>query len=290
MTTAAVTGPRGPRALVTDDEVLTGEAVALDLQPIGLGMRVLGGLIDAAIGWIVYLAFAVFGAGALIQAGVLDEGTAQIFSIVMLVVAFAAVPITVETLTRGRSLGKLAVGGRIVRSDGGAIGFRHAFIRGILGVLEIYMTFGGLALVVGVFTPRSQRLGDLVAGTYSERVRRPRLPPPALGVPESLAGWAEIADVSRLPDRTDAQVTRFSAGAGRMHPAVRHRIAAELAADVAPFVSPLPDVAPELLLLGVAAVRRERERTSLRTEHERTVRLSGVDPMTGLGPSGVSHD
>ncbi|GGF45899.1 membrane protein [Microbacterium sorbitolivorans] len=271
----------GPRALVAEDEILTGEAVALDRQPLGLGLRLLGGLIDAVLGWIVYLALAVFGAGSLVDAGVLDAGTYQIFAIIALVVCFAVVPITVETLTGGRSLGKLAAGGRIVRSDGGAIGFRHAFIRGLLGVLEVYMTFGGLALIVGMFTPRAQRLGDLMAGTYSERARRTRLPVPSPGVPDPLAGWARVADVARLPARLDAQVTRFASGSGGLSPAVRARIAAELAGDVAPYVTPIPDVAPELLLQGVAAVRREREGRMLRAERERAEIFAGQDPFTG---------
>lgn len=271
----------GPRALVAEDEILTGEAVALDRQPLGLGLRLLGGLIDAVLGWIVYLALAVFGAGSLVDAGVLDAGTYQIFAIIALVVCFAVVPITVETLTGGRSLGRLAAGGRIVRSDGGAIGFRHAFIRGLLGVLEVYMTFGGLALIVGMFTPRAQRLGDLMAGTYSERARRTRLPDPSPGVPDPLAGWARVADVARLPARLDAQVTRFASGSGGLSPAVRARIAAELAGDVAPYVTPIPDVAPELLLQGVAAVRREREGRMLRAERERAEIFAGQDPFTG---------
>ena len=271
----------GPRPLVADDEVLTGEAVALDLQPVGLGLRVLGGLIDAVLAWALYLAITLWGVGSLVAAGVLTQATSRIFAIVLLVVCFAALPITVETLARGRSLGKLAAGGRIVRTDGGAIGFRHAFIRGLVGVLEVYLTFGGLALLVGVFTPRAQRLGDLVAGTYSERARKPSLPEPAGGIPEPLAGWAEVADVARLPARLDAQVTRFSAGAHAMNPAARARVAAELAPAVAPFVTPVPDVHPEVFLAGVAAVRRERERAILRSESSRTKRLSGIDPFTG---------
>ncbi|HLS91975.1 MAG TPA: RDD family protein [Microbacterium sp.] len=281
MSERAFTGPAGPRALVAEDEVLTGEAVALDLQPLGLGLRALGGLIDAVIGWALYLAGAIWGLGALAQAGVLEEGTAQIAAIVLLVVCLAVLPITVETLTRGRSLGKLAAGGRVVRSDGGAIGFRHAFIRGLVGVLEVYMSFGAIALIVGAFTPRAQRLGDLVAGTYSERARRPALPPASPGLPAELEAWGSVADVTRLPARLDAQVTRFSSGAARMHPGARARVAAELAAEVAPFVSPLPQVSPEVLLAGVAAVRRERERAALRTERETAARLAGADPLTG---------
>ena len=60
--------------------------------------------------------------------------------------------------------GRWAVGGRIVRVDGGAAGFRHAFIRAFIGVLEIWLTAGAVAAIVGAFTPRTQRLGDLVAG------------------------------------------------------------------------------------------------------------------------------
>jgi hypothetical protein len=168
-----------------------------------------------------------------------------------------------------------------VRSDGGAIGFRHAFIRGLLGVLEIYMSFGGVALIVGMFTPRAQRLGDLVAGTYSERARRTRLPDPPPGVPAPLIGWAAVADVARLPDRLDAQVARFASGSAGLAPAARGRIATELAGDVAPYVTPLPSVPPEMLLLGVAAVRRERERRMLRTERERATLFAGQDPFTG---------
>src|SRR3546814_5251935 len=100
-------------------------------------------------------------------------------------------PTTVETVTRGRSLGKRAVGGRIVRADGGAIGFRHAFLRALLGVLELWFTLGSLAALVGAFTPRAQRLGDLLAGTYSERTRTRPLPAPAPGIPPALAGWAQ---------------------------------------------------------------------------------------------------
>ena len=65
-------------------------------------------------------------------------------TLVSVVLCFVVVPAAVETLSRGRSLGKLAAGLRIVRDDGGAIRFRHAVIRALIGFLEIYLTFGGL--------------------------------------------------------------------------------------------------------------------------------------------------
>ena len=56
-------------------------------------------------------------------------------------------PVIFETLSRGRSLGKLALGLRVVSDDGGPERFRQALVRGLLAVLEIWLTLGFLALV-----------------------------------------------------------------------------------------------------------------------------------------------
>ncbi len=194
------------------DEVLSGEAVAIGAQPLGFLLRSLGALIDLVLGYAVFLLW-LFLRAWLTNAGVLTEATDRTATIAATVTSFLVLPITIEMLTRGRSLGKLAVGGRIVRLDGGATGFRHAFIRGLLGVAEIYLTFGGLAVISGALTARSQRLGDLVAGTYSQRVRTPALAVNAPSMPPELAGWAQVADVARLPDRLVRRISQFLAHA-----------------------------------------------------------------------------
>ncbi|MGX9348258.1 RDD family protein [Microbacterium sp. KNMS] len=258
---------------VRDDEVLTGEAVALDIQPVGLVLRATGALIDVVVSIGLYVLFAL-AVWRLLDLGVLDDATMRIALVVMLVIVLVLLPTTVETLTKGRSLGKLVVGGRVVRSDGGAIGFRHALIRALVGVFETYMTAGGTALLVGMFTPRSQRLGDLVAGTYAERTRTPRLPPADFSLPAGMESWAAIADVGRMPERLGRRVSQFVAGAGRMFPAARERVAHDLAREIAPFVSPLPPVPPEILLRAVVAARRDRELRALALQDERVARLA----------------
>ncbi|MBW8761672.1 MAG: RDD family protein [Microbacterium sp.] len=258
----------------TSDEVLSGEAVVLDVQPIGFLLRAAGALIDMVIGFAALILW-IFLRLWLLDAGLLDEATDRIANVVATVFCFLILPVTVEVVTKGRSVGKLAVGGRIVRLDGGAIGFRHAFIRGILGVLEIYMTFGGLAVLVGAFTARSQRLGDLVAGTYSQRVRTPRLVPVVPVLPPALAGWAQIADVARMPDRLARRISQFLQTAPNMLPAARSRVAQNLLADAAPFVSPVPAAPPEMVLVGITVLRRERERRALEFANARTEKLTG---------------
>ena len=129
---------------------------------------------------------------------------------------------------------------------------------------------------MGAFTPRAQRLGDLMAGTYSERTRTPRLPVPAAGVPAPLAAWAQVADVARLPDRLSRRIAQFVQNADDMQPAARMRLAASLAAETAAHVSPVPDVDGETFLRAVVAVRRDRELRALQLEDQRVAALTAT--------------
>lgn len=260
---------------IHQDEVLTGEAVALDVQPIGYFLRALGVLIDMVIGVALLVLFVLL-TGWLLALGLIDDSTMTIATITVLVLVTVVIPTVVETATRGRSLGKLAVGGRIVRADGGATGFRHAFIRALAGVLELWLTVGALAALVGAFTPRSQRLGDLMAGTYSERTRTPPLTAAAHGIPPQLMEWAVIADVARLPDRLARRLAQFGQSAPNLEPSARFRLAASLASEAAKYVSPVPSVDPETMILGVVAVRRERELRAIQLETARVQSLVGA--------------
>ncbi len=260
--------------VAAEEEILSGEAVAIDAQPIGFLLRALGALLDMAISLAVFLGFLFLQVWAG-SSGLLTEATARILVITSIVVSFLVLPLTVEVATRGRSVGKFAIGARVVRADGGAITFRHSFIRALLGVLEIYMTFGGLAAMFGALTPRTQRLGDLAAGTYSQRVRVPALPVHAPYLPPELTEWARIADVARLPDRLARRISQFLVSSPQLTPQARARVAAELTAECEPFVSPMPPVHPEALLAGITVLRRQRETRALVFADDRAERLSG---------------
>jgi uncharacterized RDD family membrane protein YckC len=260
---------------IHQDEVLTGEAVALDVQPVGFFLRALGTLIDVLLGIAVFVLFALV-TSWLVGQSVVDVVALPILTVTILVTVTVVIPTAVETMTRGRSLGKLTVGGRIVRTDGGASGFRQAFIRALVGVFEIWLTAGAVAALVGAFTPRAQRLGDLMAGTYSERTRTPRLPPPAPPVPPGLAAWAAIADVARLPDRLSRRIAQFVQSADAMQPAARARLAASLAAESAAHVSPVPAVDGETFLRAVVAILRDRELRALQLEQQRVAALTAT--------------
>lgn len=264
-----------------DDVVVTGEAVALDLRPTGFVLAAAGAIID----WIVYFWGGLFLLLAIlipVVSGPLGEDQASLAAIVLgsAVIVFIVIPMTVETLSRGKSLGRLAVGARIVRDDGGAIGFRHAFIRSLIGLLELYTTFGGLAALTGLLNDRSKRLGDFVAGTYSQNERVSLAFAPVFGIPTVLLDWGRTADVAPLPDPVARRIAQFLQQAPRLVPASRTRLAAELAAEAAPFVSPLPQADPELFLAAITSIRRDRELESLRLGARRLELLGPA--LTGL--------
>ncbi|AWB88661.1 RDD family protein [Salinibacterium hongtaonis] len=274
---SAVAG--APVQSLQDDELITGEAVALDLRPADFVLRAAGALIDWGCYIVLFIA-AMLVASSPLLASVVDEATITSISVVLLVLFIVVLPTVVETITQGRSLGKLAIGARIVRDDGGSIGFRHAFIRSLLGVVEIFMTFGGIATITALVHPRSKRLGDLIAGTYSQHERVAKADPPVYGVPLPLTEWARIADVAQLPPRLARRVTQFLRQAPGHSPDSRHRISQDLAREAAAFVSPVPDCDPELFLAAISAVRRDREYRKLRAERDRLARLEPV--LTGL--------
>ncbi|KRE26063.1 RDD family protein [Agromyces sp. Soil535] len=267
------------RAARFDEEgLVTGEAVALDVRPASALIRAGGAAIDVLVS--VLLIVAVLLALAGLDA---DEAAFRAILVATIVCGIVVLPTAVETASRGRSLGKLAMGLRVVRDDGGAIGFRHAFIRALTGVVEIYLTFGGLAVLVGFLNPSSKRLGDILAGTHAQVERVPQLPSTAFGVPPELVGWAATADVARMPDPLARRVASFFVNVEHLVPESRARVAASLAGEVAPFVSPLPDAAPERFLAAVVALRRERDLAALRLADARVASLAPVLQATPVG-------
>jgi uncharacterized RDD family membrane protein YckC len=257
-----------------EDGTLTGEAVTLDLHPTGFVLRAAGALLDFVAHSVLFV-IALIAVG--MATGMLGTEPAVIAAllIVTFVVCFVLVPITVETLTKGKSLGKLAVGGRIVRLDGGSINLRHAAIRGLVGIIEFYMfpLFGGTAALFGLLTARTQRMGDLLAGTYCQYERVTGRVMPLFGIPPQLAAWGRVVDVARMPTQLSRRITQFLAQATQYSPDRRARLAADLAAEAAEFVAPIPPVEPELFLAGITVVRREREAEALRLERDRLARL-----------------
>ena len=240
------------------DEILIGEGVVLDARPASFATRAVGAVIDVVALSVVGIALAVVMATA---GQDLDPAASAAAFITLVVLVLVIIPVAVEALTRGRSLGKLVMGLRVVRDDGGPIRVRHAIIRALTGVLELWLTAGAVALIASVVNAQGKRLGDLLAGTYAVRVRGGQRALPPVVMPPELAGWARSADIRRLPDGLALSARQFLGRAARLHPGSRTRLGTQLAAEAEAYVAPgpPPGTHPERFLAALLAERRDRE-------------------------------
>ncbi|MEK8228076.1 RDD family protein [Oerskovia sp. M15] len=217
------------------DGILTGEGVVLDARPASFVTRALGAVIDlTAIATVLLIL--LFAAAGSALASVSPEFAPALWVIILMLV-MVGIPTTVETLTRGRSLGKLAMGIRVVRDDGGPVRFRHAFIRALVGVGELWLTFGSVALIASLSNDKGKRVGDMLAGTYAIRVRGGRPTYATIVMPPYLAGWAAHTDMRRLPDGLALAVRQFLGRATTLNSASRVRIGQDLAGKIERYVA-----------------------------------------------------
>ncbi|MDW4910992.1 RDD family protein [Streptomyces sp. ADMS] len=240
-------------------ELVTGEAVTLELRPAKLPSRALAVLLDLVVVGVVYTAVTIV---LVISTASLDEAAQFALSIAAFILVLVGAPIAVETLTHGRSLGKMACGLRVVRDDGGPIRFRHALVRGAVGVAEILMTFGVVACIASLVSARGRRLGDVFAGTLVVRERVPVgqtafVPPP----PPWLSGRFAALDLSAVPDGLWLAVRQYLTRMRQLDPQVGWAMAERLASDMAARTgTPAPpDVPPAAYLAAVLQERQVRE-------------------------------
>ena len=172
-------------------------------------------------------------------------------------------PVLCEAVLRGRSPGKMAFGLRVVTVEGAPEASRHAFIRSTVGIVDFLIPPGGMCAVVSsLLSPRSQRLGDLVAGTMVLRERSASRAPTAVwfSPPAGLEAYARNLDVSGVTDAQFGVIRAFLLRVHDLTPEARVAMAYRLATPIAEAMhhhAP-PEVHPEQFLVAVAAAYQRR--------------------------------
>jgi uncharacterized RDD family membrane protein YckC len=213
----------------------------------------------------VYIAYII---GVLLWASTLaqfDDALSAAVLIIFTVLTFVGYPVAFETATRGRSLGKMALGLRVVSEDGGPERFRQALFRALAGVIEIYGLTGGPAVICSLLSAKGKRIGDIFAGTVVISERAPRLSPPP-PMPPQLAWWASSLQLSGLGAEQAELARQFLSRASQLDPVVRDQMAYRIAGEVVARISPPPPpgVPPQLVLAAVLAERHRRELARMR--------------------------
>ena len=266
-------------------DLVTGDAVVLGLRPAKLPSRALALAIDLVV---VGTVFGLVAVGLAVAGGSLDDAAMAAVSVATFLLVPVGGPIAVETLSHGRSLGKLACGLRVVRDDGGPIRFRHALVRGAMGVVEILMTLGVVAAVASLVSARGRRLGDVFAGTLVVRERVPAgraaaVPPP----PPWLVGRFAELDLSAVPDELWLAVRQYLTRMHQLDAVVGRAMSERLGGEVAERTGvPAPAGVPAAAYL--AAVVHERQVRDARRAWEaaQTAVLRGSADAGPVGAAG----
>jgi uncharacterized RDD family membrane protein YckC len=140
----------------------TAQHVRIEYDLASTGARVLASFIDV-------FAFLVY---ALIMSAILgvslistELGTQEVMYLLVLRIPWFFYSPVIEYLTRGQSLGKYALGIRVVSLNGENAGMREYFTRWIFRVIDIWFGFGFLAILFSSTSERGQRMGDVMANT-----------------------------------------------------------------------------------------------------------------------------
>lgn len=251
---------------VADAGLVTPEAVVLGLPVASVGSRAVGLLVDGLIqvATIVLLAFA---------AGIVgDAGLGWLGITVFLLAVFGVLfvyPAAFETLWNGRTPGKAVMGLRVVTVEAAPVGLRHAAIRAAMGLLDFWVSWGGVAVISALLTRRAQRLGDLAAGTVVVREGRARgVTALRFDPPTGTEHYARQLDVAALDEADYLAIRSVLVRADRLTPAAVHQLAsATLAAVSSRFTpDPPPGLHPAAVLQCLAAAYQQRHRARTRSD------------------------
>lgn len=272
------------------ETVVTGDAVVLDVQIAQLPVRAVAALIDLLVVGTAYVLALMLWAAALPR---FDEAFTAAIMIVFTVTVIVGYPVAMEMATRGRSLGKMAMGLRVVADDGGPERFRQALFRALAAVVEIWLFFGSPAVICSLLSARGKRIGDIFAGTVVISERGPTSPgPPAM--PPELAWWAQSLELSGLGPHRAEMARQFLSRQSELTPAVRQEMGYHVAAEVVSRISPPPPVGtpPQQVLAAVLAERHRRELNRLQQPSATAVPMPPAagrpepDPPGGFVPPG----
>ena len=263
------TGETGHRSAPGDRSgIVTPDAVGLDLQIATLGSRGAAYLLDVllfgAVATLLVIGQLILGASGFVP-GWLGIALLLLFAFLWQF----GYPIGCETLARGRTPGKAAMGLRVVTVEGAPVGLRHATVRATVGLVELLGTGGAIAVLSSFASPRSQRLGDMAAGTLVIRERGGGATPTVetFTAPPGLEAYTARLDVSGLRASDYATLRETLRRAGELPPAVRAELTSDLARRFVGKVQPPPPAScpAEAFLTCIAAAVQARRSRDLAT-------------------------
>jgi uncharacterized RDD family membrane protein YckC len=141
--------------------ITTSQNIDIDYEIAGLGERILAWLIDFAI-------FILIGILCMIINAITDlHSTDLIIGIYAIIffVLYVFYDLLCEIFMNGQSVGKKYMKIKVISVDGGQASVGQYLLRWIFRIIDFTLTGGACALISAAVSEKSQRIGDMVAGT-----------------------------------------------------------------------------------------------------------------------------
>jgi uncharacterized RDD family membrane protein YckC len=224
-----------PAPFDTDVAIETPEHIVFRHRVAGPARRMLAQLVDlllcyGAIFVVAVLVALVASGGRALTGGVHPSALAGMGLLLLLLFAAQWVYFVAWEAVRGTTPGKMALGLRVVTAQGRPIGFTEAALRNLLRAADVLPVAYVLGIVTMMFSPRFQRLGDLVAGTIVIIAERARASTPiVLWPPARPEEWRDVPDGVRLDTDERSAIELFLRRRGALGPAREEELAAMIA-------------------------------------------------------------
>jgi uncharacterized RDD family membrane protein YckC len=173
----------------------------------GIGSRFLAAIIDSLVIGAALLIVWIIGAVLTSRSGLLGGAAGSLIAAIGGMLSFLILwgyYIIFELVWNGQSLGKRAIGLRVVREGGQPITFVSSAVRNLIRIVDFLPAFYGIGVIVMFVDRRARRLGDLAGGTLVVKERR-GVTLESLTVP-AIAQVARPGEPAQLPTLPNVQL------------------------------------------------------------------------------------
>jgi uncharacterized RDD family membrane protein YckC len=157
----------------------TPELVSIELPLAGIGSRFIAILVDSLILGAAVILLIFLGVFIITALGSFGEKSASWGIGILLLILFLlfwGYFALFETFNNGRTPGKRVAKIRVIHQSGRGINFAEALARNLVRIIDYMPGFYGVGIAAMFMSRRSQRLGDMVAGTLVVREREVEAP------------------------------------------------------------------------------------------------------------------
>jgi uncharacterized RDD family membrane protein YckC len=179
----------------------TPELVSIELPLAGIGSRFIAILVDSLILGAAVILLIFLGVFIITALGNFGEKSASWGIGILLLILFLlfwGYFALFETFNNGRTPGKRVAKIRVIHQSGRGINFAEALARNLVRIIDYMPGFYGVGIAAMFMSRRSQRLGDMVAGTLVVREREVEAPMWNESTPRTLTA-AALAPNSPIP-------------------------------------------------------------------------------------------